>query len=142
MERLTRRKEDGSVYCRIEKGNSFIGRMAAIEDILGDDYDLDRLRCAVESLAEAEAANTQLDGVATTLMESNRKLAEALEAEKARADEAERERDSYKIFFNDVSSKGDCNTCVRADCKFKPRIGETTRFNCPLWSGQKEDPTC
>ena len=37
----------------------------------------------------AEAANTQLDGIATTLMESNRKLAEALEAEKARADEAE-----------------------------------------------------
>lgn len=37
----------------------------------------------------AEAANTQLDGAATTLMESNRKLAEALEAEKARADEAE-----------------------------------------------------
>ena len=37
----------------------------------------------------AEAVNTQLDGIATTLMESNRKLAEALEAEKARADEAE-----------------------------------------------------
>lgn len=49
MERLTRRKEDGSVYCRIEKGNSFIGRMAAIEDILGDDYDLDRLRELVEA---------------------------------------------------------------------------------------------
>lgn len=55
MERLTRRKEDGSVYCRIEKGKSFVGRLAAIEDILGDDYDLGRLRCAVESLAEAEA---------------------------------------------------------------------------------------
>ena len=55
MERLTRRKEDGSVYCRIEKGKSFIGRLAAIEDILGDDYDLDRLRCAVENLADAEA---------------------------------------------------------------------------------------
>lgn len=46
----------------------------------------------VNLLARAEAAetaNTQLDGAATTLMESNRKLAEALEAEKARADEAE-----------------------------------------------------
>lgn len=49
MERLTRRKENGSVYCRLVKGASLIGRMVAIEDILGDDYDLDHLRELVQS---------------------------------------------------------------------------------------------
>lgn len=55
MERLTRRNGNGFAYCRIEKGKSFLARLADIEDILGDDYDLDRLRCAVENLADAEA---------------------------------------------------------------------------------------
>ena len=39
--------------------------------------------------AEAEAANHQLDGVVTTLMDSNRKLADAVKSAEARAEEAE-----------------------------------------------------
>lgn len=70
IERLTRRKEDGSVYCRIEKGKSFVGRLAAIEDILGDDYDLDRLRCAVESLAEAEARADEAEALGRLSVET------------------------------------------------------------------------
>ena len=38
---------------------------------------------------EAEAANHQLDGVVTTLMDSNRKLADAVKSAGARAEEAE-----------------------------------------------------
>lgn len=108
---------------------------------------------------EAEAANRQLDGTVTTLMESNKKLADALREAEARCDRlneareraneacakwegrcrmAEQERDTYKIFFDDVSSKPDCNTCCREQCEYKPKISQTTRFNCPLWRGQKE----
>lgn len=54
------------------------------------------------------------------------------------AEKAEGERDAYKIFFDDVSSKPDCNTCASKQCEYRPRIAETTRFNCPLWSGKKE----
>lgn len=44
MERLTGRCGDGTAYYKIVPGESTIERLAAIEDILGDDYDLNRLR--------------------------------------------------------------------------------------------------
>ena len=50
------------------------------------------------------------------------------------------ERDGYKIYFNDLSSKPDCNTCEKRDCEYRPRVGGTVRANCPLYSGpEKED---
>lgn len=52
--------------------------------------------------------------------------------------EVTEERDSYKIFYNDVVSKPDCNTCVR-ECEYRPSVGKTTRFNCPLWSGNNHE---
>lgn len=61
------------------------------------------------------------------------------EAAEARAEKAERERDAYKIFFDDVSSKPDCNTCCLKQCEYRPEIGQTTRFNCPLWRGKNEE---
>ena len=44
MERLTGKYENGTAYYNIVPGESTIDRLAAIEDILGDEYDLDRLR--------------------------------------------------------------------------------------------------
>ena len=33
-----------------------------------------------------------------------------------------------------VKSCKDCNSCgKRYDCEYVPRLGETTRINCPLW---------
>lgn len=53
------------------------------------------------------------------------------------------ERNSYKIFFNDVTAFGDCNDCGNLKtCKYKPRIGETTCFNCPFWSKKVALPAC
>lgn len=53
------------------------------------------------------------------------------------------ERNIYKIFFNDVTACGDCNDCGNLKtCKYKPRIGETTCFNCPLWRNKVELPAC
>lgn len=47
------------------------------------------------------------------------------------------ERDSLRIFYNDVVSKPDCNTCKNKNCEYRPKSGDTTRFNCPLWEGEE-----
>lgn len=53
MKRLTEHRDNGVILVNIiEQKESAIHRLAAIEDILGDDYDLDRLR----ELVEAEQA--------------------------------------------------------------------------------------
>ena len=45
MKRLTERKENGAINVRYAtEHETAIHRLAAIEDILGDEYDLDRLR--------------------------------------------------------------------------------------------------
>ena len=61
MERLTKHQENGSAtrfdcniecdYCfgSCEKSQSLVDRLAAIEDILGDEYNLDRLRELMEA---------------------------------------------------------------------------------------------
>ena len=59
-----------------------------------------------------------------------RELREKLELVKA-------ELDSYKIFFEDITKCGDCNDCGKSKtCEFVPKVGQTTRYNCPLWTGR------
>lgn len=78
----------------------------------------------------AEAATSEIDRRNETICELREKLERVTD-----------ERDSYKIFFNDVTACGDCNDCwFLKTCKYKPRVGETTRFNCPLWSKQTSIP--
>lgn len=44
----------------------------------------------------------------------------------------------YKQFFDEVSCLPDCNTCADRDCKYMPKPGQVTRFNCPLWRGKDD----
>lgn len=67
------------------------------------------------------------------------KLLKKISETESRAEKAERERNTYKIFFDDISKKPDCNTCSKKECEYRPGIGKTTRFNCPLWRGLKEE---
>ena len=51
MKRLTERKENGVINVRYTtEHKTAIHRLAAIEDILGDEYDLDELRKAIAAL--------------------------------------------------------------------------------------------
>ena len=50
MERLTIRTNEASISFECESVGDIVRRLAAIEDILGDEYDLDRLR----ELAQAD----------------------------------------------------------------------------------------
>lgn len=49
MKRLTRKYENGMKYYNMAPGESMIDRLAEIEGILGDDYDLFRLRELVQA---------------------------------------------------------------------------------------------
>lgn len=66
--------------------------------------------------------------------------ATALEQLQAELERVRVERDAYKVYFMAVSSKPDCNTCEKMGCEYRPRVGDTVRANCPLYSGpEKED---
>lgn len=55
MKRLTKRLPNGVIHVDFAKQKeSVMGRLAAIEDILGDEYDLDRLKEAVKLIDKLE----------------------------------------------------------------------------------------
>lgn len=64
-------------------------------------------------------------------------LARAEVAEVGEKD-AEYRMNYYKVFFDSVSKTPDCNTCADRQCKYRPKPGQTTRFNCPLWRGSED----
>ena len=103
------------------------------------DYDklIERLR--TESLyadkASLEIMDLCMDAATalSTLQDENEKL-------RAELDRVKVERDAYQVYFKDLSSKPDCNTCEKRNCNYRPKLGATVRVNCPLYSGpQKED---
>ena len=69
----------------------------------------------------------------STLQAENEKL-------RAELEQVKHQRDSYRMYHDDLVSKPNCNTCADKDCKYRPIPGDTVRANCPLWRGpQKED---
>lgn len=63
MKRLTGKYENGTCYYNIIPGESTIDRLAAIEDILGNKYDLDRLRELVQADREGRCVVLPKDGM-------------------------------------------------------------------------------
>ena len=49
------------------------------------------------------------------------------------------QRDSYRLYHDDLASKPNCNTCADKDCKYRPIPGDTVRANCPLWRGPDKE---
>lgn len=68
-----------------------------------------------------------------------REAATALEQLQAELERVRVERDAYKVYFMAVSSKPDCNTCEKMGCEYRPRVGDTVRANCPLYSGPEKE---
>lgn len=59
---------------------------------------------------------------------------------KKQLEQVKTERDDLETFYKNITSKPDCNTCIKQNnCKYCPGIGEISRFNCPLWKGNKHD---
>ena len=66
-----------------------------------------------------------------TLQAENEKL-------RAELEQVKHQRDSYRMYHDDLVSKPNCNTCADKDCKYRPIPGDTVRANCPLWRGSEE----
>lgn len=63
MKRLTEHRDNGVILVNvIEQKESAIHRLAAIEDILGDEYDLDKLREMVQVVRCRECAYANRPG--------------------------------------------------------------------------------
>lgn len=102
---------------------------------------------AAEAIEKLEAKNKELeskmhDSFTEHLLNQisrKEKQIDGLKAEKSKLEkeleQVRAERETYKMFFDDVTGKPDCNDCGRFECEYKPKVGETTRFNCPLWRG-------
>lgn len=91
--------------------------------------DLDDTETMLRRCLDAEKEDSR--EAIQALAEENKDLKKQLEKAKA-------ERDAYKIYFDDLSSKPDCNTCDDKDCRYRPRVGAIVRVNCPFWC-EKED---
>ena len=37
-------------------------------------------------------------------------------------------------FVRHMSNLPTCNDCKRKECRYKPKWGDTVRYNCPLWT--------
>ena len=98
---------------------------------------IERMNNHLQSLAaysDPELAHTLEDAATalSTLQAENAQLRAELERVKV-------ERDAYQVYFKDLSSKPDCNTCEKRNCDYRPRLGATVRANCPLYSGQQKE---
>lgn len=99
-------------------------------EVLAGGFDIEREYTRLKKEMQAVKAENRRWG---QVCEAQNKRIGQLEKER---DEAKREAAQYKAFFDSVGNKPDCNTCADKECKHRPRPGEITRFNCPLYCGK------
>lgn len=108
-----------------------IGRLRT-ESLYKDKATLEIMDLCMEAAETLERLNNFSESQCAKLLAENAQLREEVEKLKS-------ERDTLRHFFDDVANKPDCNTCENKNCEYRPGPGQTTRFNCPLWSGTKEE---
>lgn len=93
-------------------------------------------------LAENKRLKSLLSEGGQDLWSKENQRADRLEAEneklRAELEQVKHQRDSYRLYHDDLASKPNCNTCADKDCKYRPIPGDTVRANCPLWRGPEE----
>lgn len=92
--------------------------------------------------AENKRLKSLLSEGGQDLWSKENQRADRLEAEneklRAELEQVKHQRDSYRLYHDDLASKPNCNTCADKDCKYRPIPGDTVRANCPLWRGPEE----
>ena len=84
---------------------------------------------------ELEVRKRQEEAMTDIANDFQRQLHTALDE----LEQVKHQRDSYRLYHDDLASKPNCNTCADKDCKYRPIPGDTVRANCPLWRGAEED---
>jgi len=47
--------------------------------------------------------------------------------------------DYARLGYN-ISTYNSCNNCgIKRDCEYIPQLGQSVRWNCPLWKSHKEE---
>lgn len=129
-----------------------IGRLRT-ESLYKDKATLEIMDLCMEAAETLERLNNFSESQCAKLLAENAQLREELEREKqytayyehltdmgleaskkllANLEKLKSERDTLRYFFEDVANKPDCNTCANKNCEYRPGLGQTTRFNCPL----------
>lgn len=83
---------------------------------------------------ELEVRKRQEEAMTDIANDFQRQLHTALDE----LEQVKHQRDSYRLYHDDLASKPNCNTCADKDCKYRPIPGDTVRANCPLWRGPEE----
>lgn len=42
------------------------------------------------------------------------------------------------ILLRQIQNTGDCNVCKNKECKYKPKVGQGVRYNCPFYKTESE----
>lgn len=87
---------------------------------------------SVDEIQKLRAENIRWGQVAS---EQDKQLDRLL----AELGQVKHQRDSYRLYHDDLASKPNCNTCADKDCKYRPIPGDTVRANCPLWRGPDKE---
>ena len=104
------------------------------------EYEREHANAYHEECGQWEAENEKLRVEAEGMRSNWYKSVEEIKKLRAELERVKVERDAYQVYFKDLSSKPDCNTCEKRNCNYRPKLGATVRVNCPLYSGpQKED---
>lgn len=93
---------------------------------------------AASVLSTLQSENEKLRDEAEGMRSNWYKSVEDIQKLRAELEQVKHQRDSYRLYHDDLASKPNCNTCADKDCKYRPIPGDTVRANCPLWRGQKE----
>lgn len=43
------------------------------------------------------------------------------------------------ITLKRIQNTGDCNVCKNKECKYKPKVGQIVRYNCPFYKAESRD---
>lgn len=93
---------------------------------------------AASVLSTLQSENEKLRDEAEGMRSNWYKSVEDIQKLRAELEQVKHQRDSYRLYHDDLASKPNCNTCADKDCKYRPIPGDTVRANCPLWRGPEE----
>ena len=123
---IERLRHDANAY---RNGDTLGRAYADQEDVL--DKAVDAMTALLAENEKLRAENIRWGQVAS---EQDKQLDRLL----AELGQVKHQRDSYRLYHDDLASKPNCNTCADKDCKYRPIPGDTVRANCPLWRGSEE----
>ena len=93
---------------------------------------------AASVLSTLQSENEKLRDEAEGMRSNWYKSVDEIQKLLAELGQVKHQRDSYRLYHDDLASKPNCNTCADKDCKYRPIPGDTVRANCPLWRGPEE----